>query len=185
MALLFRSANSLWFSGFECNRIGGGRKTLKCGLLTYFKIQEAEGMSIVTNARKDRELCERYSDTVWNKKEFDIVDALFHEDATIHSPLKELRGPKAMKNIIEVWLSAFPDLEITHEDIITEHGVVVVRWKARGTHRGEFKGISGSGAPISYEGVSIYRLEEERIVEYWAFVNLQTILDQIHSVVEV
>lgn len=126
-----------------------------------------------------KSLIEAYSDQVWNAKNIKAVDLLFTENSTIHSPLKTLKGGRAMKGVIEVWLSAFPDLIVDHEAFIAEEDTVVSRWRASGTHKGTFKGIEATGLPISYSGVSIYRLVDGKVTDYWAYVNLHYILEQL------
>ena len=126
-----------------------------------------------------KSLIENYSNQVWNSKDIDVVDHLFTDESSIHSPLETLRGKSAMKGIIEVWLNAFPDLVVEHEAFVEEGDTVVSRWKAKGTHKGTFKGIEATGLPVAYEGVSIYRLSNKKVVDYWAFVNLHHIIAQL------
>lgn len=128
-----------------------------------------------------KELIQNYSNQVWNNKNLDVVDQLFTEKSNIHSPMETLQGAQAMKEIISVWLTAFPDLCVEHKAFIIEGDTVVSRWKATGTHLGPFRGTEATETPVSYVGVSIYRLANEKITDYWAYVNLHQITEQLEA----
>ena len=84
-----------------------------------------------------------------------------------------------MKKIVQSWLTGFPDLVVKNTAIICENDLVVIHWHARGSHQGEFKGIKPTGKTVDYAGATIYRIQEEKIIEYWAYVDMQHLLMQI------
>ncbi len=126
-----------------------------------------------------QEIIKNYSNAVWNKKEISAVDSLFNAETLIHSPLRQLKGAGAMKEIAIAWLQAFPNLHVSHEGFVCENDMVVSHWSAKGTHQGEFQGIQATEKPVSYSGASMYRMKSGKIIEYWAFVNLHHIMEQI------
>jgi predicted ester cyclase len=45
---------------------------------------------------------------------------------------------------------------------------VVTRWRMRGIHRGEFRGIAPTGKKLDVTGIGIFRFSEEgKVVESW------------------
>lgn len=68
---------------------------------------------------------------------------------------------------------------MNNELIISENDLVSIQWNAKGTHRGEFKGRKPKGKSVSYSGVTIYRIKNGKIVEYWAYLDMQHLLSQI------
>jgi predicted ester cyclase len=66
-----------------------------------------------------------------------------------------------------VWFrNAFPDLSCTVEDQVAEGDNVVSRWTLRGTHRGDFFGVVGTGNRVEFTGIQIDRFDESgKIVE--------------------
>jgi hypothetical protein len=62
-------------------------------------------------------------------------------------------------------LDAFPDLQITIEDLIAEGDRVVLRDTLSGKHQGELIGIPAAGKHVVWSGVWIYRLAGGRIAE--------------------
>src|SRR3954464_6377588 len=63
---------------------------------------------------------------------------------------------------------AFPDFRSVIEDQIAEGDKVVTRWRASGTHQGEFRGIAPTGNKITVTGIGIFRFSEDgKVVESW------------------
>ena len=127
----------------------------------------------------NKEIIINYSKQLWEKKDLSVVDQVFLNDAIIHSPLNTVKGRLTMKEIVEKWLSAFPDLIIHWEDFIAEGDLVVSRWKAVGTHMGGFFETNPTHREIAYSGVSTYKLKDGKVVEYWALVDMHAILSQL------
>src|SRR5215217_3620831 len=82
-------------------------------------------------------------------------------------------------------LSAFPDLSFSVEDVIAEGDKVVVRWTVRGTHEGETEAFgSPTGNQLEQEGITIHRIEEDKIVEEWERYDFLSFLQQLGLVPE-
>lgn len=129
--------------------------------------------------RTVKQIAESYAHRVWDNKDLQAIDELLHEECIIHSLLGSFHGKEHMKNVVQAWLTAFPDLTVTNISVISENDLAMIQWKANGTHRGEFKGIEPTGKPIHYQGVTIYRIFEAKIKEYWAYLDMQHIIKQI------
>lgn len=126
-----------------------------------------------------KKIAEDYADKVWNEKDLRFVDKYIVPETVIHSLLGEFHGPQAMKEVAQAWLTGFPDMRLHNDCIIAEHDKVVIQWRVQATHRGEFKGHKPSGKAVHYSGVTIYRIDNDKIVEYWAYIDMQYLLKQI------
>lgn len=126
-----------------------------------------------------KEVAEGYANKVWNDKDITFIDKLVDQDVVIHSLLGNFYGIKAMKEVVQRWLKGFPDLTVNNELIISENDLVSIQWSAKGTHKGEFKDKKPTGKPVSYSGVTIYRIKNDQIIEYWAYLDMQHLLSQI------
>ncbi len=85
-----------------------------------------------------------------------------------HEDLGELpKNAEGVKQFFAMIRSAFPDLNATMEDIISEGDKVVVRGTWTGTHKGEFMGISPTGNSVSFQVIDILRIVNGRITEHW------------------
>ncbi len=112
----------------------------------------------------------------------DVIDALFAPDYTHHDPNlpPELQhGRDAYKQVVAMFLAAFPDLRTTVEDLIAEGDKVTARWTFRGTHHGEFMGIPPTGKQVVWTGMSITRVANGKIVEQWGEQDFLGVLQQL------
>lgn len=126
-----------------------------------------------------KEIAETYARRVWDNKDLAAIDELLHPKCVIHSLLGDFYGPESMKKVVQVWLTGFPDLIVRNTSIISEKGLVMIQWHAEGSHQGEFKGIKPTSKSVSYSGVTIYRISQAKIVDYWAYLDMQHLLKQI------
>ena len=116
-----------------------------------------------------------------SKGDLDIVDRLISSNFVPHNPavVGSPPGRQGQKQIISSLRSAFPDLTFTIKDIIAEGDKVAVRWKARGTHKGEWMGKAPTGKEITLSTIIFYRISAGKIVELWSTVDTTSILRQI------
>lgn len=136
-------------------------------------------MDFKTTLPSCKEIAEKYANKVWNDKEVSAIDRFVHKDILIHSLLGDFRGTQAMKEVVKAWLKGFPDLSVKNELIISENDLVSIQWSAKGIHKGEFKGKKPTEKPVSYSGVTVYRIKNGKIIEYWAYLDMQHLLSQI------
>jgi steroid delta-isomerase-like uncharacterized protein len=127
----------------------------------------------------NKEIAEKYTNQIWNKKEISAIDTFVDEQVIIHSVLGDYQGTKAMKEVVQAWLTGFPDLRVHNDIIIGENDLVSIQWQAKGTHNGEFKGIKPTGKHVSYSGVTLYRIKNDKIIEYWTYIDINHLLNQI------
>ncbi len=129
----------------------------------------------------NKDLIELYSNQLWNQKDLTIIPKVFTDQTQIHSPLTTTKGASEMQTIAQKWLTAFPDMTCTWTDFISEGNLVVSRWQATGTHRHEFNAIAPTHKKIQYQGISTYRLENNKVVEYWALADMHGLLEQLQN----
>ena len=127
-----------------------------------------------------KEIAEQYANAVWNEKDLSAIDRLIDPSAVIHSLLGNFHGPKDMRKMVQAWLTGFPDLRVRNLATLLDDDRVAIQWEAQGTHQGEFKSLAPSGRSVSYSGVTIYQIRNGKIIEYWAYLDMQHLLNQIH-----
>ncbi len=91
----------------------------------------------------------------------------------------DIRGPQGVKLFVAALRTAFPDIETTVEDIIAEGDKVVVRFTARGTHKGTFQGIAPTGRQFTITGINIYRIEAGKAAETWQLMDALGLMQQL------
>jgi steroid delta-isomerase-like uncharacterized protein len=83
-----------------------------------------------------------------------------------------------------MFFDAFPDLNVTVEDEIAEGDKVVTRWTIRGTHKGDLEGMAPTGKQIVLQGITIHRIEGDKIVEEWERYDNLGLMQQLGVVSE-
>jgi steroid delta-isomerase-like uncharacterized protein len=119
----------------------------------------------------NKNLVRRLFEEVWNKGNLQVTDDLLTPNYAHHdSSTPDLgRGPEGEKKRATLYRTAFPDLQLTVEDIIAEGETVVARWSCRGTHKGDLNGIAPTGKRVNITGISIARFTNGKMSE--GFVN--------------
>lgn len=128
---------------------------------------------------RDIELIEQMMEQMWNAKDVSVIDQRFAPEVICHSPLGDYVGPERFTQVVQSWLDAFPDLQVDLLHTGQEADTVVAHWVAHGTHKGTFKGVAASGSPVRYHGISYYKMQQGRIIEYWACVDMLSLMGQV------
>jgi steroid delta-isomerase-like uncharacterized protein len=80
--------------------------------------------------------------------------------------------------------AAFPDLQVTVDQIVVEEDLVAVAWTAEGTHEGEFYGIPATGRTARWEGLDLMRFACGEIVEVWIAADALGLHEQLGAITE-
>ncbi len=141
------------------------------------------------SAEEYKEKARRLMEEAFGGGKVEVIDEVLDPDFVCYDPNSEageVRGADTIKQEIEWFRNAVPDLTYTVEDQVAEGDEVVTRWTARGTHEGEFFGVSGSGNRIEMSGIQIDRFDEEsgKMVEEWPEYDLLGAMRQIGAVTD-
>ena len=110
----------------------------------------------------------------------DLIDEIYASDVVWHEPDRDVHGTVEAKQFVSLYKTAFPDLNITVEDVIAEGDKVVTRVTLRGTHQGETEEFgSPTGRSVEAKGVTISRIEGGKIVEDWDNYDNLSLLQQL------
>ena len=81
-----------------------------------------------------------------------------------------------------IYLSAFPDLKVTVEDMIAEGDKVVTRWVMNGTHEGSIRDIPATEKRVTVKGITIKRIASGKVVEEWPLIDMLGLMQQIVAI---
>lgn len=128
----------------------------------------------------------RSFEELWNKGNLSLADELFTPNYAHHDPSTPDfgRGPESERKRATVYRTAFPDLQLTIEDIIAEGQTVMARWSCRGTHKGDLSGIAPTGKQVTISGVSVARFTGGKMVEGWVNWDALGLMQQLGVVPE-
>ncbi len=115
----------------------------------------------------------------------DILDEVYAPDVVWHEPDQEIRGLEQAKQFVTTYKTAFPDMNVTVEDVIAEGDKVVSRVTLRGTHQGETEEFGPpTGRQVELKGITISRIEGGKIVEDWDSYDNLSAMQQLGLVPE-
>jgi steroid delta-isomerase-like uncharacterized protein len=128
---------------------------------------------------ENKALVHRFEEAVWNGRNPSLVDDFFaasHIFRPAGDPPLDREGHRQM---IAHFQEAFPDGRNTSEELLAEGDKVVQRWTFRGTHQGAFQGIPPTSRQVTLTGISIWRVEDGKIVESWHQLDTLGLLQQL------
>ncbi len=122
------------------------------------------------STEENKAIVRRFYEEVMNQGDLSVVDEIVAPHMVDHSPgyPEYHTGPEGIKQTVTAYRAAFPDMHDVVEDVIAEGDKVTVRWSGRGTHRGELMGMEPSGKDVTLTGITVYRIEDGKIVERWS-----------------
>jgi steroid delta-isomerase-like uncharacterized protein len=140
-----------------------------------------------TMSELNKRVVRRLFEEVWNKGNLLVADELFTPNYAHHdSSTPDVgRGPESEKKRATLYRAAFPDIQLTIEDIIAEGETVMARWSCRGTHRGDLRGVAPTGKQFNISGVSIARFANGKVAEGWVNWDALGLMQQLGVVPEI
>jgi steroid delta-isomerase-like uncharacterized protein len=129
----------------------------------------------------NKELVRRQHEEVWSQGNIAVIDEICAPDFVGHFPFGQSGGREELKKRVALHRAAFPDWTEQVEDFVAEGDRIVSRFTSRGTHRGDFRGISPTGRSVTIGEVAIFRIADGRIVEQWVFPDVGSLLEQLEN----
>ena len=133
-------------------------------------------------SEQNKALARRAIEEVWNEGKLAVIDELTASNATYHDPNVpggKFTGPEGVKQFVQIYRGAFPDVRLTINDQIAEGDKVVTRWTATGTHKGQLMGIAATNKHATVTGVDVDRFQNGKVVEAWASYDMFGLLQQL------
>jgi steroid delta-isomerase-like uncharacterized protein len=120
-------------------------------------------------AEANRQLALRFYDQLWNQGNYAAAPELLHPDHFDHNmPIPGLpQGRDGVIQMMQTFRSAFPDLVMSVESVISQGDYVAEVLTLRGTHTGPFLGIPPTGRAIAVTSVNLCRIEDGLVGERW------------------
>ena len=112
-----------------------------------------------------------------NQKGLEAYDQMVTPDFVWHGVIDQSR--KEYRKDLGSVLAAFPNAKWEIRDLLCEGDKVVVRWTFSGTHTNPWGTLPATRKKIKYGGISIYRTEDEKIVEVWNNESLLSLYRQL------
>ncbi len=128
----------------------------------------------------------RIWDEIWNKGDLDVCDEVFAPSYVGYLPgmPAPVKGPEEFKQLVRIYLTAFPDVHLSVHDVISSGDRVVVRWSSHGTNTGPYMGFPPTGRQMEMPGISIFRMEGDKVATEWEQFDTFDLMRQLGAVPE-
>lgn len=124
----------------------------------------------------------RWFEEVWNQRNESAIDEMFAAHGKGHHFPQTggtFNGPDEFKPVYKSFCSAFPDLRVIVDEVISEGNRAAARWTAMATHSGEGLGIPPTGNKITLPGSSFAIIEDGKMIEAWNFIDMGHLYEQL------
>lgn len=116
----------------------------------------------------------------------DYSNQLMAEQVLAHQIVSEeeqtvLRTPKDYAEHVREMIDAYGNFSLEIQEFLVQGNKVYVRWKQVGKHVGEIDGFSPTGLPVIEIASAVYKIENEKIAEYWIQIDRSGIQKQLES----
>ena len=136
------------------------------------------------DAEASRAVVTRFIDDVLTAHDLEALAELASPDILVHPAAMPCEagyyGVAGARRWLEASWDAFRDLAVADYSTVAQGDIVAVRWSARGTSTGQFMMLPPTGGTVEYSGVSMYRVEDDRIAEIWDTRNTLGIMLQLN-----
>jgi steroid delta-isomerase-like uncharacterized protein len=131
------------------------------------------------SAEENRALAQRSWEIV-SQRNPELIEEFYPPEFVWHEPDRDIRGYEQAKQFVSTFFEAFPDINISVEDVIAEGDKVVSRYTIGGTHQGQTEEFGPpTGRQMELEGITIHRFEDGNIVEEWERYDNLSALQQL------
>lgn len=116
-------------------------------------------------------LISTFIEEAFNSGNFSILNDIIHPDYQYSSPDSRMTGIDQLKEFIQSFRTAFPDLKIRIDDILTSDDRTCTSFTLTGTHKENFMGIPPTKKTVEVRGVVISKFQDNKISEEWEILD--------------
>ena len=117
---------------------------------------------------------------VVNQRNLEAIEEIYAPNFVWHEPDQDIQGYAQAKQFASTFFAAFPDINITVEDVIAEGEQVVTRYTIRGTHQEETEEFGPpNDGQMGLKSITIHRFEGGKVVEEWERYDNLSVMQQL------
>ena len=123
----------------------------------------------------------RFLEEVIHRRNVAAVDEYLAPDYVEHDALPPGMPPgrEGLKQLVAMFLEAFPDLRLTIDEEVAEGDRVALYHTFTGTHQGTFMGIAPTGKQVSFTTADFVRIVDGKQVEHRSVIDTFALLQQL------
>ncbi len=130
------------------------------------------------------QIIRKFFEEVRSGKNPDYSNQLMTEQVLAHQIVSEeeqtvLRTPKDYAEHVREMIEAYGNYSLEIQELLVQGHKVYVRWKQVGAHVGVVDGFQPTGLPITQMTSAVYKIEDEKISEYWIQIDRSGVQKQL------
>jgi steroid delta-isomerase-like uncharacterized protein len=127
-----------------------------------------------SNSDTNKALVRHFVEDVKNRRHLEQIGEIFHTDYHEHNVTVSSFGTgiEGYKNFLNHLFTAFPEDEVTIDEIVAEGDMVSYRGTETGTHKAEFLRIPATGRNATWTEIQFFRFRDGKVAEHWVDVDL-------------
>ncbi|SMQ78056.1 SnoaL-like polyketide cyclase [Bacillus sp. OV166] len=130
------------------------------------------------------QIIRKFFEEVRSGKNPDYSNQLMSVQVLAHQIVSEeeqtvLRTPKDYAEHVREMIEAYGNYSLEIQELLVQGNKVYVRWKQVGAHVGVVDGYQPTGLPITQMTSAVYKIEDEKISEYWIQIDRSGVQKQL------
>lgn len=131
-------------------------------------------------SEQNKALVRRFYDEVFGKRNIALIDALSAPNFTDHTPAPgQAPGVQGIKDVVQMFVKAFPDLRVVVEEMVAEGDLVAARFRMEGTHQGDLFGTPPTGKRVTFRGLDMVRVKDGKATDVWHYGDDMVVMAQL------
>jgi predicted ester cyclase len=142
------------------------------------------------SAERNAGVVRRWVEEVMSQGHLDVIDEVVAADVKparlINVGASGVDMRRRIRAYVAAYRNAFPDLRMTVDELIPCNDTVTLCWTSEGTHTGSFShpeiqsfGLAPTGRPARWSGITLFRIEDGRIVQTRSHGDVYGLLRQL------
>lgn len=116
----------------------------------------------------------------FNARDIDSIEELMASDFVEHEVVPGMPTDNtAPRAYMEIFTAAFPDFQMSVDDMIQEGNKVVTRGRMTGTHQGDFMGMPPSGKSFDIGFIDIVEFRDDKAIGHWGLSDNAAMMEQL------
>lgn len=133
---------------------------------------------------QSEDLIHTFIDEAFNKGNLSILEEVIHPEYQYWSPDSQLKGIGQLREFIQAFRNAFPDLNLQIDDVFSSNDRTCTAFTLRGTHKQDFMGIPATKQSVEVQGMVLSRIKDNKILEDREILDNLTFFQQLGVVPE-
>ena len=114
-----------------------------------------------------------------NKRDFSVAEEIIGDSYVNHGFPGMPAGMEGFRQILNNFITAFPDMQIMQEEVVAEGETVAARGKWTGTNTGGFMGMPPTQKKVEVAFMDFWRFSDGKAVENWVQMDMPALMQQL------